>query len=133
MATAIGYSKSHLEGWVERGFTHPSFFFLPVWYFENLERFLYESDFVSVLLLQFNVGRNARLLSYFDASRYKMAVAFLAISKSNQARSSILIMKLSLFMLDYCRLLLGVMSGRRETPYPLGVVWRWRHKRYRDL
>ena len=48
---------------------------------KNLERFLYESDFISVLLLQFNVWRNARLLSYFDAARYKMAVAFLAISK----------------------------------------------------
>ena len=99
----------------------------------RMERFLYESDFISVLLLQFNVWRNARLLSYFDAARYKMAVAFLAISKSNQARSSILIMNISLFMLDYCRLLLGVLSGTRETPYPLGVVWRWRHKKYRDL
>jgi hypothetical protein len=42
-------------------------------------------------------------------------------------------MKMILFVPDYCKLLLGVMLGKRETPYPLGVRWRWRHKNYRDL
>jgi len=26
-----------------------------------------------------------------------------------------------------------VMLGTRETSYPLGVRWRWRHKKYKDL
>jgi hypothetical protein len=37
------------------------------------------------------------------------------------------------FSVSYARLLLDVMLGQRRTPYPLGVLWRWRHKRYADL
>ncbi len=57
---------------------------------KSLEWFLYEDDSISALLLQFIGGRYARLLPYFDAARYKMSVAFLAVSKSNQLRSFIL-------------------------------------------
>jgi hypothetical protein len=42
-------------------------------------------------------------------------------------------MKMVLFSVSYTMLLLGVMLGKRRTPYPLGVLWRWRHDRYRNL
>lgn len=42
-------------------------------------------------------------------------------------------MKMILFSADYCKLLFSVLFGERETPYPLGVRWRWRHQDYKDL
>ncbi len=42
-------------------------------------------------------------------------------------------MKVILFLQNYCKLLVGVSLGTRDTPYPLGLRWRWRHKNYRDL
>ncbi len=42
-------------------------------------------------------------------------------------------MKIVSFTVSYSRLLLGVMFGQRQTPYPLGVLWRCRHERYTDL
>ena len=42
-------------------------------------------------------------------------------------------MQVILFSADYCRLLFSVLLGTRETSYPLGVMWRWRHKNYIDL
>jgi hypothetical protein len=55
-----------------------------------LEWFLYESDFISALLLQIIVGRCARLLPYFLSIGYKLAVAFLAAQTSSPAHSFIL-------------------------------------------
>ncbi|MGB5014780.1 MAG: hypothetical protein WBO68_12205 [Pyrinomonadaceae bacterium] len=37
------------------------------------------------------------------------------------------------FIQSYSRLLFDVIRGKRETSYPLGPIWRWNHKRYRDL
>lgn len=42
-------------------------------------------------------------------------------------------MELVSFSVSYARLLWDVLLGRRETSYPLGVLWRWRHKRYTNL
>jgi hypothetical protein len=42
-------------------------------------------------------------------------------------------MQIILFLQTYCRLLVGVSLGKRETAYPLGVRWRWRHKNYKHL
>jgi len=42
-------------------------------------------------------------------------------------------MEMILFLQSYCKLLVGVSLGKRETAYPLSVKWRWRHKDYRDL
>jgi len=42
-------------------------------------------------------------------------------------------MNVILFLQSYWELLVGVSLGTRETPYPLGVRWRWRHKDYKDL
>ncbi len=42
-------------------------------------------------------------------------------------------MKMILFLQNYCKLLVGVSLGFHETAYPLGVVWRWQHKDYKDL
>lgn len=41
--------------------------------------------------------------------------------------------KMISFSADYCRLLLMVLLGKRETSYPLSVRWRWRHRNYKDL
>lgn len=42
-------------------------------------------------------------------------------------------MKMVLFSVSYTMLLLGVMLGKRRTPYPLGVLWRRRHDGYKNL
>ncbi|MGI9034738.1 MAG: hypothetical protein ACR2GD_01745 [Pyrinomonadaceae bacterium] len=42
-------------------------------------------------------------------------------------------MQVILFSTNYYKLLLSVWLGKRLTPYPLGVIWRWRHKDYKDL
>ena len=42
-------------------------------------------------------------------------------------------MNMILFLQSYCTLLVGISLGTRETSYPLGVRWRWRHKKYKDL
>jgi hypothetical protein len=41
--------------------------------------------------------------------------------------------RMILFLQNYCKLLVGVSLGTRETSYPLSIIWRWRHKKYKDL
>ena len=42
-------------------------------------------------------------------------------------------MKLLTFVQSYSRMLVEVMLGMRDTRYPMGPIWRWRHVRYKDL
>lgn len=42
-------------------------------------------------------------------------------------------MKVILFSANYCKLLISVLCGKHETSYPLGIKWRWQHRKYFDL
>lgn len=42
-------------------------------------------------------------------------------------------MKVVEFAKSYSRMIVEVMFGMRDTRYPIGPIWRWRHVRYKDL
>jgi exoribonuclease R len=97
---------------------------------------LYERDFIFDVLLQAAIKRFARHSPDRQSARLELALESLAIQIS-QARQSLihkrLDIKMILFLQSYCKLLIGVSLGRRGTSYPLSILWRWRHKNYKDL
>jgi len=97
---------------------------------------LYERDFIFDGLLQIVVERSARHSQNSQSAQPELVLESLAIQISQARQSFILkgsVLKMILFLQSYVKLLVGVSLGTYGTSYPLSILWRWRHKNYKDL